>query len=439
MSEATTTRRVFLGMPGYGKQTSAAGRALWRACDDSRSACTREYAAGSLLACNFNKLWCQALNMVHAGERVDYFAMLHDDIGCEDLWLDSLIDELESQQLDVLGVVVPIKDCRGMTSIALHHAGDNWNVDCRLSMHDVYQLPETFTSEDVGGKPLLLNTGCWVAKWNQEWAKRVHFEINDRIVFDRVNNCYRPEVESEDWQFSRLLHEIGTGGATDGMRKLRIGATRKIAVKHEGDVQFVNTRPWGSEVYDNESQMYARNESPVPGAFPQEIPGWLLESEGKALAELAKGKRVVEIGSYCGLSTVCMGRTAEHVTAVDYFDGRGTPSPADTLPPFKANLARYGLTEKVTICHADSEIPLPEYDLAFIDGAHDYHWVANDINRCLAVLKPDGLLAFHDFKHPSHPGIELAVDELLLDGGELISTTETLAVVRPPARVPLEV
>lgn len=414
-------------MPGYGKQTAAAGRSLWRACRDSSTVCT-EYQSGSLLACNFNKLWCTALNMAHRGERVDYFAMLHDDIGCEDFWLDSLIDELEAKQLDVLGVVVPIKDHRGMTSIALHHPGDNWEVDCRLSMHDVYQLPETFTADDVGA-PLLLNTGCWVCKWNQEWCRQVRFTINDRIIFDKPMNVYRPQVESEDWYFSRLLNELG----------LKIGATRKIAVKHEGEVEFINTVPWGTLPFDNESPIRGRKTSPVPGAFPREISGWLLPEEGRALADLSRGKRVLEIGSYCGLSTVCIGRTAEHVTAVDYFDGRSTPAPYNTLDNFKANIERYGLTDKVQICHPDDDIPLPEYDVAFVDGAHDYESVSSDIARCLAVLKPDGLLAFHDFRHPSHPGIERAVGDLLMDGGEILSIHETVAVVKPPARILQEV
>lgn len=428
MTTPSQDRRIFLGQPGYGKCTAAAARALWQACAPGVHV-DRQYAAGSLLACNFNKLWCEVLTRVHHGERIDYFAMLHDDIGCEDFWLDKLIDELEEKRLDVLGVVVPIKDSRGITSIALQHGSDNWNPDCRLSMHDVFELPETFTSEDVGGMQLLLNTGCWVVKWNQDWCKQVHFEIKDRIVFDRTNNAYRPEVESEDWFFSRCLNDLG----------LKIGATRKIAVKHEGETEFVNTHPWGTQAFDSESNKYPRHISPVPNAFPRDISGWLHPEEGRELAELAKGQRVLEIGSYCGLSTVCIARTAESVTAVDYFDGRGTPSPGDTLPEFNRNIERYGVADKVTAVHADDSIPLPAYDLAFIDAAHDYDSVAADIKRCLEVLKPGGLLAFHDFKHPSHPGIEEAVDELLIDGFELISTTQTLAVVRTPARVPLEV
>lgn len=421
-----TDRRIVLGMPGYGKQTASAGRALWKA-SRNMSQVEVQYSPGSLLACNFNKLWCTALNMVHSGQRVDYFAMLHDDIGCEDFWLDALIDELEAKQLDVLGVVVPIKDTRGVTSIAIHHPGDNWSPACRLTMNDVYQLPETFTSDDLDGQQLLLNTGCWVAKWNQEWARQVHFEINDRIVFDRTSNSYWPEVESEDWFFSRQLHEQG----------LSIGATRKIAIKHEGDVEFSNTFPWGSQAFDTESKR--RKVSPVPNAFPLDIAGWLTPEEGKVLAELARGKRVLEIGSYCGLSTVCMGRTAAHITAVDYFDGRGTPNPGDTLEAFKANIERYGVAHKVEVCHPDAQIPLPEYGLALIDGAHDRESVETDIRKALAVLKTDGLLAFHDYKAPCHPGIEETVDGLILDGGELISVTDTLAVVRPPAAIPLEV
>lgn len=416
-------RDIVLGMPGYGNQTAAAGYGLWNACRDMTTVDVR-YQAGSLLACNFNTLWCYALNKAHTGRRVDYFAMLHDDVGPEAFWLDKLINELEANELDILGVVIPIKDSHGRTSIAIHHEGDNWSPDCRLTMRDVYELPETFTSDDLG-QPLLLNTGCWVMRWNQEICRKLFFTINDRIVFDETQNRYRPEVESEDWFFSRLCHE----------RELRIGATRKIAANHQGITQFTNTRPWGTDAFDNECPQRQRRISPVPGAFPWDIHGWLDRSEAAALENLARGKRVLEIGSYCGLSTVIMGRVAEHVTAVDYFDGRGTPDPRDTRADFARNIERHGLTGKVESCHPDAVYPLPQYDLAFIDGAHDRGSVAADIQRALDVLAPDGLLAFHDYGRPMDSGVKQAVDEL---GGEILSIHKTLAVVRPPARVSLE-
>lgn len=433
MTAVLPTRRVLLGMPGYGKQTSAAGRAFWRACRPGTTVVDHQYENGSLLACNFNKLWCTALNMAHRGEQIDYFAMLHDDVGADDYWLDTLIEELEAKQLDVLGVIVPIKDTRGVTSIALHEPGDNWNIKCRLTMRDVFQLPETFTQDDLGGQQILLNTGCWVVKWNQEWCKKLHFEINDRIVFDVPQNCYRPEVESEDWFFSRCLNELG----------VKIGATRKVGVKHCGEIDFLNSHEWGSSAFDGESFQRQQLTSPVPGAFPFDIPGWMHPAEGKTLAGLCRGKRVLEIGSYCGLSTVCIGRTAESVTCVDYFDGRATPEPRDTRPAFDGNIQRYGIADKVTVLHPDDLIGAEEFlgpfDVAFIDGAHDYESVEADVQKCLPLLARDGLLAFHDFKHPCHGGIERVVDDLVGAGGELLSVHETVAVVRPPARIPLEV
>lgn len=411
MTTPANKPRIFLGMPGYGKQTAAAGRGFWRACADM-SRVENRYEAGSLLAANFNKLWCIALNMVHQGERLDYFAMLHDDVGPEECWLDNLIAELEEKQLDVLGVVVPIKDHRGLTSIALEKPDDPWHPLARLAMHEIYDLPETFTSQDTG-HPLLLNTGCWVAKWNQDWCKQVHFEINDRIVFDRTSNSYCLENESEDWYFSRLLNEIG----------LKIGATRKISVTHRGEQDYLNTHPWGRQAYDSLSV----RRSVIPNAPIRDVRGWLSVREGEALANLASGKRVLEIGSYCGLSTIYLARTAGHVTAVDYFDGRATPQPGDTLEEFTANIARHGLTEKVAICHPDAMFPLPEYDVAFIDGKHDYEDVKRDTEKALAVLSPDGLIAFHDYDHPAHPGVAQAAQEC----GEVIAVTDTLAVVRP--------
>jgi hypothetical protein len=421
-------------MPGYGKQTSAAGRGFWRACRDMDGV-WNYYQSGSLLASNFNQLWCLALNLHHAGTPIDYFAMLHDDIGPDDYWLDTLIDELEAHKLDVLSVAVPIKDTRGMTSMALD-SGDNWTPLARLSMHDIYELPETFTSDDIG-KPLLLNTGCWVAKWNQDWCRQVRFEINDRIVFNRAAKRYQAQTEPEDWCFSRQLHEIGTPGhPLEGIvAPLRIGATRKVNVLHTGEMDFTNSAPWGSQKFDSE----AVERSPVPDAFPADIDGWLHRDEGHVLADLARGKTVLEIGSYCGLSTVCMARTAEHVTAVDYFDGRGTPVPRDTLQDFVAAIKRHGVERRVTIHNPDKPLPDVRYDLALIDGAHDAESINADIVRVMERLAPDGVIAFHDYGQPYHTDVTDVVDDLIANGGELISLTNTLAVVRPPAVIPLEV
>lgn len=253
MTEAAQDYRVFLGMPGYGRQTEAAGRALWFSCEDLNKPIVN-YQKGSLLAMNFNILWCKALNMRRQGIPIKYFAMLHDDLGPEDLWLDKLIAELEANDLDMLGVASPIKDENGLTSIALDMPGETWRPLCRLTMDEIYRLPETFTEKDTG-HPILLNTGCWVCRFDQEWNDKVYFTINDRIIFDKQKDCYQPQVESEDWFFSRLCHEQG----------VRIGCTRKINMAHRGEMDFPNNVGWGRWKHDQ--SFVTQSVIPTPEQF----------------------------------------------------------------------------------------------------------------------------------------------------------------------------
>jgi len=416
---------IILAMPGYGNQSSGAGRGFWRATRRTEPEVAYSCQEGSLLAANFNAHWCLALNASHRGRDVRYFAMQHADVEPEDWWLDKLIAEMDARDLDVLGVVVPIKDQHGTTSLALDRPdGDTWRPLCRLTMRDVYQLPETFTSEDIG-HPLLLNTGLWVCRWDQEWCRKVHFTINDRIVFDKGRCCYTAQVEPEDWYFSRLCHELG----------LKIGATRKVAAEHLGPVRFTNTQPWG-DAYDSAYLDKRVIPDPSDGFEMPRISGWLHPREGATLAKLARGKSVLEIGSYLGLSTVCLARTALRVTSVDPHDGRSTSSQGDTLPGFLGNLESHGVLDRVR-CFPEPFGPavvpdLGTFDLAFIDGDHSAENVRADASLALRLLTPDGLLVFHDYASAVDPGVTAVVNEIVAAGGTLLSVVESLAVVRPP-------
>ena len=309
-------------------------------------------------------------------------------------------------------------------------------------MKEVYRLPPTFTAEDIG-HPLLLNTGCWVCRFDPAWAKKVHFTVNDRIVFNAAHDQYEPQDEPEDWFFSRLLNALG----------VRIGATRKVDLTHAGSMRIHNTHPWG-DPFDAE---YV-DQSPLPlktldgFRFPFDVDGWLSFDEAHALWNLARGKRVLEIGSYCGASTIAMAQSAREVHAVDPHDGRATPRPKNTFHEMRDNLARYGVSEKVTILRGTTSAMLAtgpldlEVDLVFIDGAHDVESVRSDIEYARRILAPGGLIAFHDYRQfPGQydggwdPGVTEAIDEFLAGGGKLVSTHDTVAVVQPPACQLLEV
>lgn len=172
--------------------------------------------------------------------------------------------------------------------------------------------------------------------------------------------------------------------------------------------------------------------------FPEDVNGWLTEREGRKLAELAAGKRVLEIGSYEGRSTVCIAQAAARVECIDPCDGRATPGVRDTEEAFVENLCRYGVRDRVRLHVGTTAERAPDlapgFDLAFIDGDHSLAAVREDIRHALALLAPGGLLAFHDYDDHQNPDVTAAVHEVLADGGELCEVADTLAVVRPGAR-----
>lgn len=425
--DAPDSRKVVcLGMPSYGQCTDRAASALYRPTRRADQFDVKVWGLSSSLATgNMNGLWCWALNTARKG-RCDYFAMQHTDIEPEEFWLDILIDELEARQLDVLGVAAPIKDQRGVTSIAMDRTdGNTFKVHGRLTMKEIWRLPETFTSEDIGHN-LLINTGLWVCKFRESWARKIHFTVNDRICIDPKTGDYFAQIEPEDWFVSRLYHELG----------LKVGCTRKVRLEHRGTMAFTNEIPWGNEFDKEYLDKSVLDDRPPADWFPHKVAGWLKEDEGRELARLAKDKVCIEVGSYCGKSTICLAKTAKNVGAIDTFDGRGTAVPGNTLLLFEMNLRRHGVRDKVCIYQGESCEMLaclpPVYDLGFIDGSHDKDSVLADAHAVAAVLKPDGILIFHDYGG-SDVGVTEAVDEFIAGGGELLSRCDTLAVVRPPA------
>lgn len=185
---------------------------------------------GSLLAAMFNACWAQAVNGYVQGA-LDGFAMVHADVAAEFGWLDLLHEELVRSEADIISAVIPIKDIRGLTSTAVDDTGDEWRPR-RLTLKEVQQLPETFTSEDVGGA-LLLNTGLWLCRLGP-WCTSTCFQILDTLRLE--GGSYVQRTQPEDWHFSRQLHSHG----------LKLAATTRVKVKHYGESPFCNYGPaWG--------------------------------------------------------------------------------------------------------------------------------------------------------------------------------------------------
>ncbi len=132
-----------------------------------------------------------------------------------------------------------------------------------------------------------------------------------------------------------------------------------------------------------------------PAPDGPEIEAGISQAEADRLRELARDKRVLEIGSAFGGSTIAMASTAREVVAVD--PHQWIPGSVDVL---RANLAAYGLTN-VRIVQELSFTYLPaliaageKFDLVYIDGDHSGAAVALDAANA-RQLAP--VLAFHDY------------------------------------------
>lgn len=154
---------------------------------------------------------------------------------------------------------------------------------------------------------------------------------------------------------------------------------------------------------------------------------------GRQVRELALRFEVVspiciEVGSWCGFTTVTMAAAGGLVIAVDTFDGRDaqtrdravelwlTGSPL--LERFVANGLALGSGRIIGLVGQSPEIadrlPLGCAHLIFIDGDHELESVRADLAAWGKRVKAGGVLCGHDF---SQETVKVAVEEYVVQHG----------------------
>jgi len=135
--------------------------------------------------------------------------------------------------------------------------------------------------------------------------------------------------------------------------------------------------------------------------------GYLSRKEALTLkyyAEQAKHS-IVEIGAYCGRSTVILaGYSSVPVYSIDpheaYNDNGVEFGPVD-CQEFMGNISRLNLGGNVNVLNFRSQDMVFAFkdrfaDVLFIDGKHDYESVKTDFNLWRFRLKDDAFVLFHD-------------------------------------------
>jgi len=174
------------------------------------------------------------------------------------------------------------------------------------------------------------------------------------------------------------------------------------------------------------------------------IEGWLLPEEEKwlfaAARSLPERSNIVEIGSYKGRSTCCLGFGARpkhsRVFAIDIFDGGPGLPRAYTLAEFTQNINKCDLSETVeTIVDLSGEVSKTwgkPIHLLFIDGSHDYEDVLTDFTGFFPHVVPNGLVAFHDVYNKDWPDVLRAWNGVIKDQLIDLSRCQTIAAGRRP-------
>ena len=230
---ARKDQSVLLGLPCYNGFVSEALFGI--AMPSRRGRLTSVLGRTSLLALNFNRLWCNALNE-RESLKLTHFAMIHNDIAAPMWWIDTLIDEMDRVDADIISAVVALKDGRGLTSTAI---GEPVKGDIRrLTLHEIHQFPVTFQRSDITDDPntiLLLNTGCWVCRFTEPWVEEAKFQVLDDIRRSK-DGTFQAVTLSEDWNFSRWA----------AARSLKMFATRVVAPEHYGMRPHRSDIVWGT-------------------------------------------------------------------------------------------------------------------------------------------------------------------------------------------------
>ncbi|MGW2597566.1 MULTISPECIES: class I SAM-dependent methyltransferase [Streptomyces] len=191
--------------------------------------------------------------------------------------------------------------------------------------------------------------------------------------------------------------------------------------------------------------------------------GFMPLDEGLALHAAAEeaaalGLPLLEVGTYCGRSTILLAAAAREagVTAVtvDHHRGSEEQQPGweyhdaslvdeavgrmDTLPVFRRTLHRAGLEEHVLALVGRSPLAASLWGrplgLVFIDGGHTDEHATADYEGWVPHLAPGGLLVIHDvFPDPADGGqAPYRVYRRALASGEFteVSVTRSLRVLR---------
>lgn len=200
-------------------------------------------------------------------------------------------------------------------------------------------------------------------------------------------------------------------------------------------------------------------------SFPidiNQVKGFLADDEASALYQYAlsssKSGPVLEVGSYCGKSTLYLAQAAKQnnsvVFAVDHHRGSeehqlgeeyhdadlydGSVGLMDSFKEFRKNMRACDVEDTVVPIVASSKVAAKQWHtplaMVFIDGGHSFEAAETDYRSWITHIKIGGILAIHDlFPDPSKGGqAPITIYRMALASGlfEELEVVNTLGILR---------
>lgn len=186
----------------------------------------------------------------------------------------------------------------------------------------------------------------------------------------------------------------------------------------------------------------------VPGMITKEDASFLYETASKCSKAM-----IVEVGSYHGLSTICLAKGSKsggkvQVYSVDPYSGlsttpdptwRDSEHPGTPNPKYYNNVGaiffevreRFKELQVSNIITSIVNYSEPAYkqgwdmpiELLFLDGEHRYNYVKMDLEMWGKHVISGGMIIMHD---QTYPGVKRVIDEMIIDNPKYVVEWEPL-------------
>jgi predicted O-methyltransferase YrrM len=244
-----------------------------------------------------------------------------------------------------------------------------------------------------------------------------------------LHYCLVDWVNSQNPEFGRMLEDLA---ASDIMRRWLYDALNRAKIDHE----FVQAKARSRVRTLYLAEIFSGIEDvAVPiGVINEEtgLPNKVDMLYVCAIAKYLQSAKIFEFGTYMGRTTFYLAQTtpecfvhtlnlpvalsgeyAPYIGA--YWERRGKPSNIHQLFSNSREL--------------DVESLRGQMDLVFIDGDHSFEMVENDTRKALALLKPGGMVVWHDYAAKT-PGVYNFIERFSLERSVFHIKNTALAVYR---------